>query len=331
MILIIGANGFFGNQLQKLFLTKKLIFFPTDISLDGENYLDIRNLFSIKEVIKRNNIKTIINCSCEPATSKSKKKLWNTNVEGNLNLIKACLEFNIKKYIYISTSAIWVKNYKIPVEENEKYCPIENYGKSKVQAEINIKNSKLNNWTIFRVPMIVSRERLGILSLLFDLIRLNKKIPLLGTGENILQFIHAEDLSHYIYLSLYKDEKNVYNVGSEEKISLKALVEKLIILSSSKSKIILIKDFGITMILNFLNKLNLSPLNIYHLNMLKYSLTMNSSKIHKNYRFKPIFKTSDMILEAFFNYKKNLGKNNINTEITNPVKPGILKLIKLIF
>ena len=331
MILIIGANGFFGNQLQKLFLTKKLIFFPTDISLDGENYLDIRNLFSIKEVIKRNNIKTIINCSCEPATSKSKKKLWNTNVEGNLNLIKACLEFNIKKYIYISTSAIWVKNYKIPVEENEKYCPIENYGKSKVQAEINIKNSKLNNWTIFRVPMIVSRERLGILSLLFDLIRLNKKIPLLGTGENILQFIHAEDLSYYIYLSLNKDEKSIYNVGSEEKISLKALIEKLIILSSSKSKIILIKDFGITMILNFLNKLNLSPLNIYHLNMLKYSFTMNSSKIHRNYGFKPRFKTSDMILEAFINYKKNLGKNNINTEITNPIKPGILKLIKLLF
>ena len=331
MILIIGANGFFGNQLQKFFLKKKIIFFPTDISLNGESYLDVRNLDLIKGIIKKNNIKIIVNCSCEPATSKSKKKLWSTNVNGNQNLIKACLEFNIKKYIYISTSAIWVKNYKIPVEENENYHPIENYGKSKVQAEIDIKNSKLKNWTIFRVPMIVSRERLGILSLLFDLIHSNKKIPLLGTGENILQFIHAEDLSYYIYLSLNKDEKSIYNVGSEEKISLKALIEKLIILSSSKSKVILIKDIGITMILNILNKLNLSPLNIYHLNMLKYSLTMNSSKIHKNYSFKPLFKTSDMILEAFFNYKKNLGKNNINTEITNPVKPGILKLIKLIF
>ena len=175
MILIIGANGFFGNQLQKLFLKKKLIFFPTDITLNGENYLDIRNLNSIKEIIKKNNIKIIINCSCEPATCKSKKKLWETNVEGNLNLIKACLEFNIKKYIYISTSAIWVKDYKIPVEENEKYYPIENYGKSKVNAELDIKNSKLNNWTIFRVPMIVSKERLGILSLLFDLIKFNKK------------------------------------------------------------------------------------------------------------------------------------------------------------
>ena len=30
----------------------------------------------------------------------------------------------------------------------------------------------------------------------------NKKIPLLGSGENILQFIHADDLSNYIYLSL---------------------------------------------------------------------------------------------------------------------------------
>ena len=37
-----------------------------------------------------------------------------------------------------------------------------------------------------------------------------------------------------------------------------------------------------------------------------------------------------MILEALINYKKNSGINEINTEITNPIKPGILKLIKLI-
>ena len=328
MILIVGANGFFGNQLQKLFLKKKIEFFASDISLKDEKYLDIKDLNSIKNIIKKYNIQIIINCSCEPATSKSKKKLWDTNVEGNKNLIKACLEFNVKKYIYISTSAIWVKDYKNAVDENEKYHPVENYGKSKVQAEKDIINSNLSNWTIFRVPMIVSKERLGILSLLFDLIISNKKVPLLGSGENILQFIHADDLSNYIFLSLSIKEKNIYNIGSVENISLKNLIKKLIHFSNSKSRIILIKDFGISQILNFLNKLNLSPLNIYHLNMLKYSLTMNSNKIYANYKFKPQIKTGDMILEALVNYKKNSGKNKINTEITNPIKPGILKIIK---
>ena len=135
MILIVGANGFFGNQLQKLFYKKRINFFPTDITLKKEKYLDVSDFVSIKNVLNRYNIDTIINCSCEPATSKSKEKLWTTNVKGNNNLIKACNEFNIKKYIYISTSAIWVKNYKKAVDENEKYHPIENYGKSKVQAE----------------------------------------------------------------------------------------------------------------------------------------------------------------------------------------------------
>ena len=73
--------------------------------------------------------------------------------------------------------------------------------------------------------MIVSKERLGILSLLFDLILLNKKVPLLNSGKNILQFLHADDLSNYIYLSLDINEKNIYNVASEEKISLKNLVQ----------------------------------------------------------------------------------------------------------
>ena len=329
MILIVGANGFFGNQLQKSFLRAGISFFPTDITLKNENYLDIRNLISIKNVLKKNNIKVVINCSCEPATSKSKKKLWDTNVKGNQNLIEACVELDIKKYIYISTSAIWVKNYINAVKEDEKYCPVENYGKSKVQAEKDIKTSNLLNWTIFRVPMIVSRERLGILSLLFDLILSNKKIPLLGSGKNILQFIHADDLSNYISLSLDINEKKTYNIGSEEKISLKDLIEKLINNINSKSKIILIKDIGVTKILSILNKLNLSPLNIYHLNMLKYSFTMDTNKILKNYKYKPKIRTSDMILEALMNYKKS-GTSDINTEITNPIKPGILKLIKLI-
>tara|TARA_B100000989_G_scaffold147894_1_gene110178 strand:+ start:1431 stop:2426 length:996 start_codon:yes stop_codon:yes gene_type:complete len=330
VILIIGANGFFGNQLQKLFLKKKIKFFPSDISLKNESYLDIRDLVSIKNFFSKNKITIVINCSCEPATSKSKRKLWDTNVRGNQNLIKACEEFKIKKYIYISTSAIWVKNYKKSIKEDEEYCPVENYGNSKVQAEKDIKKSNLINWTIFRVPMIVSKDRLGILSLLFDLILSNKKIPLLESGKNILQFLHAEDLSNCIYLSLNANEKSIYNLGSEEKISLKDLVEKLILNSNSKSKIISIKDFGVTKTLSFLNKLNLSPLNIYHLNMLKYSLTLNSDKIYKNYNYKPEIKTSDMILEALQNYQNKSSDNKINTEITNPIRPGIFKLIKLI-
>ena len=161
------------------------------------------------------------------------------------------------------------------------------------------------------------------------MILLNKKVPLLNS-ENILQFLHADDLSNYIYLSLDINEKNIYNVASEEKISLKNLVQKLISNVNSKSKIISINDFGVSKILSILNKLNLSPLNIYHLSMLKYSLTLNSNKIFENYKFKPKVKTSEMILEALINYKKNSGINNINTEITNPIKPGILKLIKFI-
>ena len=120
-----------------------------------------------------------------------------------------------------------------------------------MQAEKHIKLSNLINWTIFRVPMIVSRERLGILSLLFDLILLNKKVPLIGTGENILQFLHAEDLSNFIYLSLNINEKKIYKNISDEKISLKSVIEKLILDVNSKSKIILIKDFGVTKILSF--------------------------------------------------------------------------------
>ena len=42
--------------------------------------------------------------------------------------------------------------------------------------------------------MIVSERRLGVISLLFDFIINNKKIPLINNGNNLIQFIHIDDL-----------------------------------------------------------------------------------------------------------------------------------------
>ncbi len=237
----------------------------------------------------------------------------------------------MKKFIFFSTSAIWVKNYKNPVTEKTNVCPVETYGKSKVMAEKGIKNSKLKYWTIFRVPMIVSEERLGVLSILFDFIINNKNIPILNNGHNLIQFIHIDDLIKFVIKSCSIKEKQIYNLGSEESLSLKELFLRLINSINSNSKIISFKDLGYTKILSFLNKLNLSPLNIYHLKMLKYSLVMNSDKIKKKYNLTPKVKTSKMMIASLKAYKNTKKKFNNNSEITSPIKMGFLRLIYYLF
>ena len=217
------------------------------------------------------------------------------------------------------------------MNEKTKVCPVETYGISKVLAEKDIINSKLKNWTIFRIPMIVSEERLGVLSLLFDFIINNKKIPVINYGKNLIQFIHIQDLIRFIIKSCTINEKQIYNLASEEVLSLRELFLRLISSINSKSKIISFKDFGLTNLLSFLNKIRLSPLNIYHLKMLKYSLVMDTQKIKRNYKLTPKIKTSSMMISSLLNYKDKKNDYKNTTEITSPIKMGILKLVYYLF
>ena len=331
MILLVGANGFLGSKISEELIKKKKRFIRIDKSLKGKEKIDINDLEKLNKFFKKNKFKIIINCACEPATSKSKNKIIKTNVNGNQNLIDLAIKNNVKKYIFFSTSAIWVKDYKLPVNEKTKTFSLETYGKSKILAEKDIIKSKLNNWTIFRIPMIVSERRLGVLSLLFDFIINNKKIPMLNEGGNLLQFIHINDLTKFIIKSLNVKEKEVYNLASDEVLTLKELYLKLIKSINSKSKLIYLKDLGFLYILSVLNKINLSPLNIYHLKMLKYSLVMNTNKIKKKYKLTPKINTSDMMISALKAYKNKKKFYKNETEITSPVQMGILKIFYYFF
>ena len=64
---------------------------------------------------------------------------------------------------------------------------------------------------------------------------------------------------------------------------------------------------------------------------IKTSQTNNNERIRAlNLMADSLEKNSKEIIEANIeDYKKNLGINTINTEITNPIRPGIFRIIKL--
>jgi UDP-glucose 4-epimerase len=329
MILLLGSHGFLGTSLSKSLNKKNLL--RIDIRSKKKNEkININDYAKLEKVFKYNKIKNVINCVCEPATSTNKQKIFETNFYATKNLIKLCKKYKVQKLVFFSTSAIWVSDYKKPVTEKTKYFPVEDYGKSKIMAENVIINSNLKNWVIFRIPMIVSQNRLGILSILFEFIINNKKIPILGNGKNNLQFIHIDDLVNFVKKSLSIKEKEIYNLASQEIITFKKLILSLIKSTGSQSKILSFYDFGISKFFLILNYFRLSPLNIYHIKMLRYSFTMNCNKIFKRYKMKTKIKTSSMMIEALRNYQ-NKKKDNIKSEITKPIKMGIFKIIFKLF
>ncbi|MEK6673925.1 MAG: UDP-glucose 4-epimerase GalE [Nitrospirota bacterium] len=70
-----------------------------------------------------------------PESVKEPLKYYRNNFCNALNLIDACLEFKVNRFIFSSTAAVYGIPGKIPVNEEEPLEPINPYGRSKVMVE----------------------------------------------------------------------------------------------------------------------------------------------------------------------------------------------------
>lgn len=70
-----------------------------------------------------------------PESVKEPLKYYRNNFCNALNLIDACLEFKVNRFIFSSTAAVYGIPGKIPVNEEAPLEPINPYGRSKVMVE----------------------------------------------------------------------------------------------------------------------------------------------------------------------------------------------------
>ena len=83
---------------------------------------------------------------------------YKVNVSGVKNLLEACSNGSVRKFIHFSSSSATGPNpvRDIPVNENSPCCPITPYGKSKLEGEKLIKELSKQ----YNVPTIIIRPPL---------------------------------------------------------------------------------------------------------------------------------------------------------------------------
>ena len=124
-ILVTGANGQLGTELQKLL--PDAIFADVDV-------LDITDMDAVKTFVKNNQIDVVVNCAAYTAVDKAEddaelaKKI---NEDGPRNLA-----LSGAKIVHISTDYVFAgTNYK-PYLPEDKTNPISVYGKTKRDGEL---------------------------------------------------------------------------------------------------------------------------------------------------------------------------------------------------
>ena len=158
-ILVTGGAGYIGSHIVELLIKTKSNIIIIDNLVTGHKKLlnkkakfikvDIKNKTLITKIINDYEISSIIHLAGSLNVSeaeKNKKKYYKNNVEGTLNLVKACKNSFVKNIIFSSSCSVY-GNVKGSVNEKMKPSPQGYYALTKYKAEEIIKKfSKKYNY-----------------------------------------------------------------------------------------------------------------------------------------------------------------------------------------
>lgn len=289
--LVTGGSGYLGSSIIKYIKNKKHNVLNLDTNSNNQFdtiKVDVLNYEKLKSIFNNNKIDIVIHNIAKVPITKNKKDFYEINVLGTKNILELSKQFKIKKFIFISSSAVYGIPNNLPITEKSKKIPIEPYGISKKIAEDEcIKNFKDLNICIIRPRTIIGRKRFGIFSVLFDWISKDLKVPVLNNGENLYQFIDLEDLTEAIYKSAFTGNSDDFNIGADEFYSIRGLLQTLIDNNKSKSKIVDISNSSILKLGNIFQKLNFIPLQDYHFKAYGQSIYFDCEKAKSKLNWVP--------------------------------------------
>ena len=333
-ILITGSQGFIGKILVNKFKNiNDLILIDKKKNISNQknfHQLDLLNQKNLEEIFQKNKISTIIHLASE--IFDDEKNVYNFNVKTSRNLILMGEKYKIRSFIFTSTFSIYEKNYIKPILENENPSAKNLYGKSKYKVETILKKSKLKNYIILRVPIVVGKSRSHRMGILFEMIRNNFPLFLIGDGNNKIQFIQVDDLCLIIKKCLSQKKSNIFNVGAKKSFTFKENLYHIIEKSKSRSKIFNVNYYFGNLALNLLIFFKLVDLNYYHKALLTKNIVLNTKKIFDTFKLESNKSSKDILLENYNYYVKNLKKiNNIKSGSDKRPSLKIFNIFKIFF
>jgi dTDP-4-dehydrorhamnose reductase len=211
-ILVTGANGQLGSTMRIVAQGSNDEYIFTDINdMPGQEtvYLDVTDLDSVKETVKRYSIDVIVNCAGYTNVDKAETDQelchqLNSTAPGNL---AAAMKETGGLLVHISSDYVFGgHSYNTPCGEEQKGTPTGVYGLSKLKGEEAIISSGCN-YVIIRTAWLHSEFGKNFVKTMLDLTatRLELNVVFDQTGTPT----YAHDLAEAILVILqdYADSK----------------------------------------------------------------------------------------------------------------------------
>jgi nucleoside-diphosphate-sugar epimerase len=229
-VLITGVSGFIGSHLAERLILEKVetvgfcrrvedIKWLKDIGLNIIKG-DILDIDSIIDHVSNCDI-IIHTAGWSGASNVSKDLAWKTNVEGTKIMLALAKKIGVKKFIYISSVAVYGMNDSKLIDETE-LTPLINelYTDSKITAEDLVKNSGIP-YVIIRPGCIYGPRGEGWTTGVVKQIKSGLK--LLGKDAGLINLGFINNFIDGVWLVLVKKEalNNTFNINDGRPITYK--------------------------------------------------------------------------------------------------------------
>ena len=344
-ILITGCCGVLGeNLVQHLFHKEEFELIGFDLFPANDTLLQkmtfIQGDITISEDVKAamHNIDIVIHAaSASPAYRE--QKITKIVVEGTRLLLEQAELQKIERFIYISSTAVYGLPDRMPMRESDPTQPYHDpYNRAKAAAEkvcFEFRDRGLC-LPILRPRTFLGPNRLGTFAMLFEWAQEGRHFPILGKGHNRYQFLDVVDLCEAIYLSI-KGKNNLvndtFNIGAQEFGSMKESYQAVLTDAGFGKKIRCIPAAPAILLLDFLSKLNLTPLykRLYRKVHLDYYVS--TEKAERVLGFVAQYSNTQTLVRSYRWYCEHQTVIESATGTRNNAKwtQGVLKYAKIFF
>ncbi len=256
-ILVTGGLGQVGSYLVERGLSENYeitildnfsnnlnnIKFPSNIKIIKG---DIRNPKIVKELAAKAD--TIIHTAAQINVNKSiDDPIYDAdnNISGTLNLLEAARKSDIKRFVYISSAAVYGDPVTLPINEEHPTNPLSPYGLSKLTGEkytrlyynlYELPTVCLRPFNIFSPRQNPSSPYSGVITKFIEKVRNNRNPIIFGDGNQTRDFVYIEDVVAAIFNTIENKKAvgDVFNIGTGKPTRIEELAKMIIKVSNKK-------------------------------------------------------------------------------------------------
>ena len=214
-ILVTGGTGFLGSRLAEELVRKDYV---GKIILGGRSVKpasklihskisyqlgDLKDPAYLSLLFRKQAIDVVVNCVSKTSIWGKYDVFYKENVETQQRLLNLCEKHQVKRFIYISSPAIYF-NFKEQLNVTEEY-PLpkrfaNNYARTKHEAEQLLKSCKIP-YIIIRPRAYTGRGDTVMMPKVIQAAR-DKKLSIIGNGKNVVDICPVANIVDAIVLSI---------------------------------------------------------------------------------------------------------------------------------